>query len=291
MIPHSVAVATRARVSSPLTKVVKMLDTDKRYFLSLPHRPAKPRRTGITIMIDNGLATGAFADIVESASDVVDIVKFGWGTSIVTPQIRDKIRVLQNLGVEFFFGGTLFEKSLLQGKLDEYLEFCTTFGAHYVEVSNGTIDLSDPHKSEYVARVARDFRVISEVGSKVAELSEKMAPTEWVNCIKDDLDAGATLVTLETRESGQGGICRSNGELRYGLVEEILTSGIDSRSLVFEAPTTVLETYFVRRIGHNVNLANVPSRDLIGLETIRLGLRSDTLLEFEPSTYDVRIAV
>ena len=268
-----------------------MLDTDNRYFLSLPHRPSKPRKTGITIMIDNGLATKAFADVVESAADVVDIVKFGWGTSIVTPQIRDKIRVLDNLDVEFFFGGTLFEKSLVQDKLDEYLAFCATLGADYVEVSNGTIGLSDPDKSEYVARVARDFRVISEVGSKVSEVSEKMAPNEWISCIKDDLVAGATLVTLETRESGHGGICRANGELRYGLVEEILTSGIDSRSLVFEAPTTVLETYFVRRIGHNVNLANVPARDLIGLETIRLGLRSDTLLEFEPNTRDVRIAV
>ncbi len=258
-----------------------MTITTPHYFLQLPQRTAKPRASGVTIMIDNGLATRAFADIVESASDHVDIVKFGWGTSIVTRQLHEKLRVLKLLGIEFFFGGTLFEKSLLQGKLAQYLEFCEDRGCTIVEVSNGTIDLDDARKSEYVAQVARDFKVISEVGSKVSEVADNMSPREWVRSISDDIDAGAYLVTLETRESGRGGICHPNGELRHDVLEEILKSGIDPRMLVFEAPTTDLQNKFVKRIGHNVNLANISSSDVIGLETVRLGLRSETLLEFE----------
>jgi phosphosulfolactate synthase len=260
-------------------------------FLTLPPRPVKPRATGVTIMIDNGLPTRAFADLVESGCEFVDIVKFGWGTSLVTRHLNEKIRVLKLLGIEYFFGGSLFEKSLVQNKLSDFLGFCDLHGCSFVEVSNGTIDLEDGLKSEYVARVAKDFRVISEVGSKDEETSEKMAPFQWVNCINADIDAGAYLVTLETRESGRGGICRANGELRHELVEEILTSGIDARMLVFEAPTTQLQNHFVRRVGHNVNLANIASTDLIGLETIRLGLRSETLLEFEyPATTLTRLS-
>lgn len=262
-----------------------MTTTTSRHFLQLPQRTLKPRTSGITIMIDNGLPTRAFADFVESASDYVDVVKFGWGTSIITRHLNEKIRVLRLLGIEFFFGGTLFEKALLQEKLPQYLEFCRDWGCSFVEVSNGTIDLEDARKSDYVAQISGDFKVISEVGSKVSEIADNMSPVEWVRSIADDIDAGAYLVTLETRESGRGGICHSNGELRYDVFEEILKSGIDPRMLVFEAPSTDLQNKFVKRLGHNVNLANISSTDLIGLETVRLGLRSETLLEFE-SAFD-----
>lgn len=258
-----------------------MTITSPQHFLQLPQRTSKPRASGITIMLDNGLPTRAFADLVESASDHVDIVKFGWGTSIVTRHLTEKIRVLKLLGIEFFFGGTLFEKSLVQGKLPQYLDFCRARDCRIVEVSNGTIDLEDARKSDYVAEVSRDFKVISEVGSKVTEIADNMSPSEWVRSISDDIDAGAYLVTLETRESGRGGICHSNGELRYDVFEEILKCGIDPRMLVFEAPSTDLQSRFVKRIGPNVNLANISSTDVIGLETVRLGLRSETLLEFE----------
>lgn len=262
-----------------------MTITTPQHFLQLPQRTSKPRGSGLTIMIDNGLPTRAFADLVESASEYVDIVKFGWGTSIVTRHLMEKIRVLKLLGIEFFFGGTLFEKSLIQGKLPQYLDFCRDRGCSTVEVSNGTIDLDDARKSHYVNQVSRDFRVISEVGSKVSEVADNMSPQEWVRCITDDIDAGASLVTLETRESGRGGICRSNGELRVDVFNEIVMSGVDPRMLVFEAPTTDLQNKFVQRLGHNVNLANISSSDLIGLETVRLGLRSETLLEFEPTSH------
>jgi phosphosulfolactate synthase len=233
--------------------------------------------------IDNGLPFNFFCDLVGSASDHVDFVKFGWGTSVVTAHVEKKIAFLQSEGVHFYLGGTLFEKYIIQNRFEQYRELLRELECEYVEVSNGTIDLGDARKSEYVAALSSEFKVISEVGSKDNERSENMAPNRWIDYIRDDLSAGALLVTLETRESGHGGICRPNGELRYGLIEEILTSGIDVNTLLFEAPSMELQSYFVRRIGTDVNLGNIAPSDLIGLETIRLGLRSETLLQFEPA--------
>ncbi len=234
------------------------------------------------MVIDTGVPTRYFADLIGCSSDYVDFVKFGWGTSVVSPGLTEKISLLRSANVDFYFGGTLFEKYILQDRFDQFREMCRHFGCTHVEVSNGTIDLADDEKSKYVNELSNDFIVISEVGSKNQMKSENMAPNKWINYINDDLSAGATLVTLETRESGHGGICRPNGELRFGLVEEILTSGIDTSSLLFEAPSMELQSYFVRRVGSNVNLGNIAPTDVIGLETIRLGLRSETLHEFEP---------
>jgi phosphosulfolactate synthase len=233
------------------------------------------------MVIDTGMAANYFADLIGSNAAYVDFVKFGWGTSVVTNNLDQKITLLRNENVSFYFGGTLFEKYLLQGRFEQFRRMCHEFGCTHVEVSNGTIDLPDDEKSQYVAKLCNEFVVISEVGSKNQMKSENMAPKKWIDYINDDLAAGASLVTLETRESGHGGICRPNGELRFGLVEEILTSGIDTSLLLFEAPSMELQSYFVRRIGPNVNLGNIPATDVIGLETIRLGLRSETLTEFE----------
>ena len=251
-------------------------------YLDLPNRMEKPRHVGLTMAIDKGTPHHLFADIIESESDYIDFVKFGWGTSIVDKFQKEKMAVLRAAGVDFYFGGTLFEKYILQGKFSEFRDMCHSYDCRYVEVSNGTIDLSDAKKSEYVAELAKDFMVISEVGSKDQFKSENMAPNKWIGYISDDLDAGATLVTLETREGGKSGMCRPNGELRFGLVEEIITCGFDVDRLLFEAPSSELQNYFVKRLGPNVNLGNVATTDLVGLETIRLGLRSETLLEFEP---------
>ena len=151
----------------------------------------------------------------------------------------------------------------------------------YVEVSNGTISLSGMEKVGYIRKLADDFQVISEVGFKDAERSERLAPGRWIESVHDDLDAGALLVTLEARESGRSGICRPNGELRFGLIEEILASDVPVERLLFEAPSTELQCYFVKRVGSDVNLGNIPATAILGLETIRLGLRSDTLECFE----------
>jgi phosphosulfolactate synthase len=249
--------------------------------LQLPEREAKPRSKGITMVVDGGLPTRHFCDIVESGSEFLDFVKFGWGTALVTKDLNEKIAVLQNVGVDFYFGGTLFEKFVLQNQLEEFRDLCQTFSCQFVEVSNGTIDLTNPEKAGYIRKLSGDFQVISEVGFKDAERSENLPPSRWIECIHEDLDAGAVLVTLEARESGKSGICRPNGELRFGLIEELLTSGLNQETLLFEAPSSELQNYFVKRIGPNVNLGNVAASAVLGLETIRLGLRADTLCSFE----------
>jgi phosphosulfolactate synthase len=249
--------------------------------LQLPDRAAKPRSTGITMVVDGGLPTRYFRDVVESGAEFLDFVKFGWGTALVTKDLSEKIAVLQNVGVDFYFGGTLFEKFVLQNRLDDFRDLCQSFSCRFVEVSNGTIDLTNPEKAGYIRKLSDEFQVISEVGFKDAERSENLPPSRWIECIHEDLDAGAHLVTLEARESGRSGICRPNGELRFGLIEELLTSGINQEILLFEAPSSELQTYFVKRIGANVNLGNVAATAVLGLETIRLGLRADTLCCFE----------
>ena len=249
--------------------------------LQLPERPSKPRSTGITMVVDGGLPTRYFRDVVESGAEFLDFVKFGWGTALVTKDLSEKIAILQNIGVHFYFGGTLFEKFVLQNRLDDFRELCQSFSCQFVEVSNGTIDLSNPEKAGYIRKLSDEFQVISEVGFKDGERSENLPPSRWIECIHEDLDAGAFLVTLEARESGRSGICRPNGELRFGLIEELLSSGINQEILLFEAPSSELQNYFVKRVGPDVNLGNVAATSVIGLETIRLGLRADTLCCFE----------
>jgi phosphosulfolactate synthase len=239
------------------------------------------------MMIDNGIPTRQFEDLIESHGDHIDFVKFGWGTSVVTKNFQTKLDVVRNAGVDFYLGGTLFEKYVAQDLFLEFRSLCEGYGCSFVEVSNGTIDISNDEKANYVKRLAEDFLIISEVGSKDQATSDIMAPHQWVSYIQADLDAGASLVTLETREGGKGGICRSNGELRYGLIEEILSSKISHGDLLFEAPSTELQTYFVRRVGPDVNLGNIAVTDVIPLETIRLGLRSETLLDFEHGHRDL----
>lgn len=256
--------------------------------LQLPLRPAKPRSRGITMMIDGGLPTRYFADLMASAGQYLDFVKFGWGTAIVTDGLQRKVDILADHGIDHYFGGTLFEKHVLQGQLDAYRSFCHAFSCQFVEVSNGTIDLSNTEKAAYIRKLSDEFQVISEVGFKDAERSEQLAPSRWIESIEEDLDAQACLVTLESRESGRAGICRPNGELRYGLIEELLACRSFEGRLLFEAPSSRLQSYFISRIGPDVNLGNIAAADVIGLETLRLGLRSDTLGCFEAAGNEAR---
>jgi phosphosulfolactate synthase len=249
--------------------------------LRLPPRAVKPRETGLTMVIDSGLPLGYFTDQISLAAEYIDYVKFGWGTAVVTGCLRQKIEVLKAHDIGYYFGGTLFEKYVLQGRVDDYLRFCEEHACRHVEVSNGTIDMSNSEKAGYISKLAADFTIVSEVGFKDADRSQQLAPSVWIEYITEDLDAGASLVTLEARESGRSGICRPDGALRYGLVEEVLSSGIGSPRLLFEAPNTALQAHLVTRLGPDVNLGNVPANGVLGLETLRLGLRADTLTAFE----------
>ena len=249
--------------------------------LSLPQRSERPRTRGLTMVIDNGMPVRAFEDAVESASDHIDYVKFGWGTAIVTAKLQQKIDCLVGLGIAFYFGGTLFEKFVVQDDFNAYMQLCRNFGCQLVEISNGTIPLSNHEKARYITRAATEFSVFSEVGYKDAERSDHLSGQDWIRCIAEDLAAGASRVITESRESGKSGICRPDGTLRFDLIEGILASGIDPNCLVFEAPTKELQSFFVKRLGTEVNLANIAPADVVGCETLRLGLRSDTLLHFE----------
>ena len=252
-----------------------------RSVLTLPEREVKPRTSGLTMVIDGGVPLGLFTDQIELGAEYIDFVKFGWGTSVVTNCLREKISVLDSHGIGFYFGGTLFEKFVVQGRFDDYRQLLEEYSCRHVEVSNGTIVLSNAEKAGYIRKLAPDFTVVSEVGFKDPGRSEMLPPSEWVASIKEDIDAGAALVTLEARESGSSGICRPDGELRYGLIEDVLHAGIGIESLLFEAPNTALQTHMITRVGPDVNLGNVPAAGVIGLETLRLGLRSDTLTAFE----------
>lgn len=234
------------------------------------------------MVIDNGLPAGAFEDAMTAHAPLVDVVKFGWGTSVVTPDLDRKIACLRANDIRFCFGGTLFEKFAVQGRFDEYLTLCKEVAADIIEVSNGTIEMPNSDKAAYVARCAQaGFEVASEVGFKDPGRSQRLSPKQWVDCINQDLDAGASIVITEARESGRSGIARPDGELRWGLIEDILSSGVEVDRLLFEAPNRDLQTHFVTRVGANVNLGNIAPLDVIGLETLRLGLRSDTLEHFE----------
>ena len=248
--------------------------------LRLPDRAQKPRRNGLTMVVDGGVPFGSMRDIVASAGEYLDFVKFGWGTAVVSNELGPQIDLLNANNIDFYFGGTLFEKFVLQGRFDAFRALCHEFSCRHVEVSNGTIDMSNFEKAGYIRKLARDFDVISEVGFKDADRSEQLSPRRWIEYIEEDLAAGAQLATLEARESGTSGICRPDGRMRFGLIEEVVNEMPVDR-LLFEAPTTALQAYFVQRVGPDVNLGNVPATGVLSLETLRLGLRSDTLTTFE----------
>jgi phosphosulfolactate synthase len=244
--------------------------------LTLPIRHEKPRTNGITILIDNGVPLNFFKDTIMSAAPYIDFVKFGWGTSIISSRIQEKIACLKDNNVDFFFGGTLFEKFLSQGKIDDYYKYCNRFGCQYVEISNGTLPLSNFEKSILISEFSKEFTVLSEVGSKDTDKSMSEDPMMWLEYIQEDLEAGAYKVITEARESGTSGICNGNGEIRTDMMEMILNSGISLESVIFEAPNKKLQTFFITELGPNVNLANISFSDPIALETLRVGLRSDT---------------
>jgi phosphosulfolactate synthase len=251
--------------------------------LTVPAREVKPRTHGLTMMIDPGLPTGQFADVLASYGEQIDYVKFGWCTGLVSPHIDAKIAAARSAGVEFYFGGTLFERYLAENRVDEWAKLCHDAGATTVEISNGVLPLTNSEKARHIERFAAEFTVISEVGYKDPTRSETLSPVRWIEYIRQDLAAGAALVIAEARESGRSGICRPNGELRYGLIEEISDAGLDLNRVMFEAPTKDLQVYLLRRLGPNTNLGNIHAEDVIGLETLRLGLRADTMSDFAPA--------
>jgi phosphosulfolactate synthase len=244
---------------------------------NLPKRTDKPRNNGITLVLDKGYSIRQAEDFCEAASKYVDIVKLGWGTSYVTQSLDKKLAVYQKYEIPVYFGGTLFEAYMLRDQLDGYIELLNRYNIRYVEVSNGTIWLSDKRKVEIIKSLSKDFTVLSEVGSK--NPNDIIPPYKWVNMIRRELEAGAWKIICEARESGNVGVFRPNGEVRTGLIDEI-TDQIPTENLIFEAPQKEQQVWFIRKFGSNVNLGNIQPMEVIPVETLRLGLRGDTLFDF-----------
>ncbi len=248
--------------------------------LGLPARSAKPRQRGLTMVIDGGLPVGSFADAVSSAADYIDLVKFGWGTALVTPGIESKMKVLRDFGIGAFFGGTLFEKFVAAGRFEAYLTLCRRLEVSHVEVSDGTIEIPRTDRARYIRIAAREFSVVSEVGYKDQARAAASEAVTLARQASADLQSGATLVIAEARESGRSGICRPDGTPREDIVDALLAADLEVEHLMFEAPTKDLQVRFIEMSGPDVNLGNIASGDVIGLETLRLGLRSDTFTTF-----------
>ncbi len=251
-------------------------------FLRLPERAAKPREQGLTHVIDKGLNLREIEGMFDTAGAYVDIVKLGWGTSYVTNNLEKKIALYRSFATPVVCGGTLFEAVYAQGKLAEFKRWLQHYRFSHVEISDGTVEIPRERKLELIADFAQDFVVLSEVGSKDAEVN--IAPYLWVQWIREELDVGAWKVIAEGREGGTAGIYRPTGELRTGLVDEIEHS-IDFHDLIWEAPTKESQAWFVKHFGPEVNLGNIPPDEVIPLETLRLGLRGDTLLEMLPADH------
>jgi phosphosulfolactate synthase len=232
------------------------------------------RDGGLTHVLDKGLGARAWEDVLETSGDYIDIVKLGWGTAFVTRGLERKLEVLREKPV--VIGGTFFEVVYARDRLDEYKRWLNELKIGHVEISDGTVEIPRERKLELIEDFARDFTVLSEVGSKDSEVV--FAPYEWVEWIKEEKEAGAWKVITEAREGGTAGIFRPSGEMRTGLVDEIAHS-IDFHDLVWEAPTKASQAWFIKHFGPEVNLGNIPPEEVIPLETLRLGLRGDTLKE------------
>lgn len=244
---------------------------------NLPDRSAKPRSKGLTMAMDKGMSLREVEDVLSTSGDYIDIVKLGWATSYVTPNLQEKINLYKEAGIDVYLGGTLFEAFVIRNQFEDYLRVMDKFGLDYAEVSDGSMDMAHDVKCEYINKLSQRATVLSEVGSKDAE--KIIPPYKWIELMRAELDAGAWKVIGEAREGGNVGLFRSSGEVRSGLVEEILTQ-IPYESIIWEAPQKAQQVWFIKLIGTNVNLGNIAPKEVIPLETIRLGLRGDTFHDF-----------
>jgi phosphosulfolactate synthase len=243
----------------------------------LPERTLKPRTNGLTMVMDKGLSLREAENFIDANGEYVDIVKLGFGTSVVTPKLEEKIALYKQANIGVYFGGTLFEAFIVRNQYDDFLRVVEKFGLQHVEVSDGSIEMPHEVKLEYIHKLSKHATVLSEVGSK--DVEKIIPPYQWIELMKAELKAGAWKVIAEAREAGNVGVYRSSGEVREGLVQEILTK-IPGEKIIWEAPQKAQQTYFIKLVDANVNLGNIAPNDVIPLETLRLGLRSDTFTFF-----------
>jgi phosphosulfolactate synthase len=239
----------------------------------IPDRVKKPRSHGITMVMDKGLSIEETRNFLSIAEPYVDVVKLGFGTSYVTPNLDKKLAVFREANMPIYFGGTLFEAFLIRGQLEDYISICKEYQVGYMEVSDGSVNIDHKEKCRIIERLTKYGTVLSEVGSKDA--AHIIPPYKWIELMRAELLAGAAYVIAEAREAGNVGIYRGSGEVREGLVQEILTQ-IPAEKILWEAPQKSQQLYFIELVGANVNLGNIAPNEMIALEAMRIGLRGDT---------------
>ncbi len=250
------------------------------YFLPhIPARPPKPREDGLTMVMDKGFSLRQAEDLVDASGHLVDMVKLGFGTSYVVANLKEKISIYHKAGIRVYLGGTLFEAFIARGMFKEYRKLVDELGLDTAEVSDGSINLSHKEKCSYIETLAKDLTVLSEVGSK--ESGILISPAKWVRMMRTELDAGSWKVIAEARESGTVGIYRPNGHAHTTLVNRILAK-VPAADIMWEAPIKSQQVWFIKMLGPNVNLGNIPAEEVIPLETLRLGLRGDTFFQYLP---------
>ena len=239
----------------------------------IPERTKQPRQYGLTMVMDKGLSLRDAESFISVGAPHTDIIKLGFGTSFVTPNLRAKIELYQQHNIPVYFGGTLFEAFVIRNQFDDYIAMCKDYNIDVIEVSDGSIVIPHTEKCGYIEKISKFAKVFSEVGSKDA--AHIIPPYKWIELMSAELSAGASYVIAEAREAGNVGIYRGSGEVREGLVQEILTK-IPAEKILWEAPQKAQQLYFLELIGCNVNLGNIPPHEIIALEAMRIGLRGDT---------------
>lgn len=245
----------------------------------IPKRTKKPRKDGVTMVMDKGLSLRQAEDFIESSSDFVDFVKLGFGTSIITKNLSEKIKLYKDAGIKTYFGGTLFESFIIRGMFDEYMSFIDKYKLEAAEVSDGSIVIHHEKKCEYIRKLSKNFTVLSEVGSK--EEGIIIHPNMWIKMMNTEIEAGSWKVIAESRESGTVGIYRASGHAHTILVNKII-SKVKSENIIWEAPKKSQQVWWIKALGTNVNLGNISPDETLSLETLRLGLRGDTFFTFLP---------
>lgn len=247
----------------------------------IPARSTHPREDGVTMVMDKGLSLRQAQDLIDASGHLIDLIKLGFGTSFVTPRLKEKIALYQKSGIRVYLGGTLFEAFVARGQFKDYRKLIESLELDTVEVSDGSINMSAKEKCKYIAELAKHHRVLSEVGSK--ESGILISPAKWVSMMHSELDAGSWKVIAEARESGTVGIYRPSGHAHTTLVNRIL-SKIPGKDILWEAPIKSQQVWFIKQLGANVNLGNIAPEEVIPLETLRLGLRGDTFFQYLPES-------
>ncbi|MDA3821721.1 MAG: phosphosulfolactate synthase [Bacteroidales bacterium] len=251
----------------------------------IPERVAKPRESGLTMMMDKGLSIIEAESFCESSAEFTDLVKFGFGTALITKNLKEKIKLYREAGVEPYFGGTLFEMFVVRNQIDEYRKFVDEYDITTIEISDGSMKIDPDEKVEMINQFTTHKRVLSEVGTKVkgVELSNE----DWVKHMKAELEAGAWKVIAEARESGTIGIYNSDGSANRDLIDAIMKE-ISVDDVLWEAPIKNQQVMFIQMIGANVSLGNIAPNEVVALEALRLGMRGDTFFDSLPEEYQGR---